>query len=293
LGDGSTLLSVHRVTDQGEDLFWIFNPTNDDSPAAVSSFATTGVPHQLDLWNGTTSLVALWEQGDGRVSLPVELPAHATTVFVFQHDRAPLHVTATTAEEAIYDDENLLLRDTHGGMKSITLSDGSQQTVDLGEVPAPIQIGAWHLSVDEFSPSGNTKHEIDLASLSDWRDIPELKDAVGSATYSASAVVPASTLSAETDVLLQVGAVAGAMQLSVNGQVVTQQTTPGGRWSVRRLLKAGKNDIVIRLDTTLLNRMAQSSGSFFSGSSLSSAPSGLIGPVQLIPAALKNIGRAR
>jgi hypothetical protein len=96
-------------------------------------------------------------------------------------------------------------------------------------------------------------------------------------------------------VLLQVGAVAGAMQLSVNGTVVTRQTTPGGRWSVGKLLKAGTNDIVVRLDTTLLNRMAQQSGTsvFGGGSSLSSAPSGLLGPVQLIPAALKSVGRVR
>jgi hypothetical protein len=294
-GDSSPILSVHRKTDQGEDLWWIFNPTNDDSSVATASFATTGVPFQLDLWNGATSLVAQWSQGEGGVSLPLALPAHASTVIVFQHGGAPLHVTTTTAEDALYDNENLLVRDTHGGTKSVTLSDGAQQTVDLGNVPAPIQVGGWHLVVDEISPNGNTTHNLDLSALSDWRDIPELKDVVGSATYSASANIPAAVLTSETDVLLQVGAVAGAMQLSVNGTVVTRQTTPGGRWSVGKLLKAGTNDIVVRLDTTLLNRMAQQSSTsvFGGGSSLSSAPSGLLGPVQLIPAALKSVGRVR
>ena len=61
---------------------------------------------------------------------------------------------------------------------------------------------AWSLSVDEISPSGHTAHTVALTALKDWRDIPELKDAVGTATYSATVNVPASLLSAGSDVLL-------------------------------------------------------------------------------------------
>jgi hypothetical protein len=66
--------------------------------------------------------------------------------------------------------------------------------------------------------------------------------------------------------------------------------------SVRKLLKAG-NAVVVRLDTTLTNRMAQLSSAktagYTSQTPLSPGPSGLLGPVQLIPVALKNVGRIR
>jgi hypothetical protein len=65
---------------------------------------------------------------------------------------------------------------------------------------------------------------------------------------------------------------------------------------VRKLLKAG-NAVVVRLDTTLTNRMAQLSSAktagYTSQTPLSPGPSGLLGPVQLIPVALKNVGRIR
>jgi hypothetical protein len=137
-----------------------------------------------------------------------------------------------------------------------------------------------------ISPNGNAKHTVQLADLKDWREIPELKDAVGTGTYTASPELPATLLDAGTDLMIDVGAVAGAMQLSVNGTVVTRQTISGGKWSVKALLKVGKNEIAVRLATTLLNRMAASAGA---GSTLTSAPSGLLGPVQLIPVALGRI----
>jgi hypothetical protein len=295
-GGSSSLLSVHRVTDQGDDVWWVFNPTDKDS-SVTASFATTGAPYGLDLWSGAAGRVAQWSQSGGRVLVPLVLPAHATTAFLFPHETAALHVTSTTVEGALYDGDNLLVRDSHGGKMNVTLSDGSTQMVDLGTVPPPIQVASWSLAVDEISPSGHTAHTVALTALKDWRDIPELKDAVGTATYSATVNVPASLLSAGSDVLLDVGGMAGAMQLSVNGTLVTKQTTPGGRWSVGKLLKAGDNAVSVRLDTALINRMAQLSSAntagYTSQTPLSPTPSGLLGPVQLIPVALKNVGRIR
>jgi len=293
-GSVSPLLTVHRKTDQNEDIWWVFNPTAKDV-SATGRFVTSGVPYRLDLWNGTAGRVAQWQAGNGVVSVPVVLPAHATTALLFRHEAAPVHVTTTSAEEALSEDGHLLIRDTRGVKQTVVLSNGRALTVDLGAVAAPIEVDAWHLDVDEISPNGHTAHNIDLAALRDWRSIPGLESAVGSATYTATVDIPESWLDSHRDVLLDLGDVAGAMHPYVNGNRVTNQTTPGGEWSVRNFLKPGKNQIVITLDTTLLNRMAQLSNSHASGyysmTPLLSAPSGLIGPVKLISAAVRTIGQ--
>lgn len=290
-GNASPLLTVHRVS-LFKDLWWVFNPTDQDI-SAMGSFEANGVPYQLDLWNGTYSRVAQWEKINGRVLVPITLPANATTALVFKPEWERLHVVSTTAEEALYQDDALVVRDTQGGIQTVALSDGRTLTVDLGTVPAPMEITAWHLDVDEISPAGHTFHSIDLTELADWRDIPELQDAVGSALYSATVNLPAEWLSAESDVMLEIGAMEGAMQLSVNGMPVTNQTTPGGRWSVKDLLIPGDNSITVRLDTSLLNRYAQLANShvpgYFTIVSLFPEASGLLGPVQLIPAAIQEI----
>jgi hypothetical protein len=161
-----------------------------------------------------------------------------------------------------------------------------RSTLELSQPPAPLNVGEWTLVVDEISPTGDAKHTLQLPQLKDWREIQGIESAVGSGHYTASPVIPESWLTPDLDVMIEVGAVAGAMQLTVNNKLVTKQTTPGGSWSIKSLLTAGKNSIEVRLDTTLLNRIAQSS----SGSmSVETAPSGLLGPVRLIPVALGRI----
>jgi hypothetical protein len=88
--------------------------------------------------------------------------------------------------------------------------------------------------------------------------------------------------------VLTVGDVAGAMQLELNGQLVTKQTTPGGKWTVKSLLKAGSNAIEVRIDTTLINRVSASAGNT---GEQDTQPSGLIGPVQLTPVSVAMIPR--
>jgi hypothetical protein len=282
-GDSSTLMPVHRKTEDGEDIYWLLNP----SPADVTvgaSFAASGTPYRLDLWNGTSERIAQWSSSDGRITIPVTVPSRGTMAFMFQHQGSPLHVTSTTAADAAYEGDALVLRDIDGGAKQVTLSDGTSKIVQLAMPPALIEVADWQLVVDEISPNGNAKHTVQLPQLKDWREIPELKSAVGSGMYTAHPNVPASWMGTDLDVMIDVGGVAGAMQLSVNGTLVTHQTTPGGSWSVKKLLKAGMNEITVRLDTTLLNRVSQSSND-----AMATAPVGLLGPVRLTPVALGRV----
>ncbi|HET8937418.1 MAG TPA: glycosyl hydrolase [Polyangiales bacterium] len=291
-GDSCAIMSVHRVSDQGEDIYWLFNPSSEELHV-MGDFAVDGArastPYQLDLWNGTHARVAQWEAREGRIQMPVAIPARSTTAFMFQHQTAPLHVTATDAQGAEYSNEGqLVLFDAQGGAKHVSLSDGSMHSVQLAAPPAPLRVQNYQLVVDEISPTGNSKHTLQLQELADWRDIPELRSAVGSGTYSASFEVPEAWLGTDFDLVLTVGDVAGAMQLELNGQLVTKQTTPGGKWTVKSLLKAGSNAIEVRIDTTLINRVSASAGNT---GEQDTQPSGLIGPVQLTPVSVAMIPR--
>jgi hypothetical protein len=177
------------------------------------------------------------------------------------------------------------------------LSNGRTLALNLGDIPSSVEINRWRLEVEEISPDGNRTHHLDMATLKDWRLIPELKEAVGSATYTAGVSVPDSWLVSGRDILLDVGIVEGAMQIYVNEKLVTPQTMPGGRWSVRKLLQPGKNRLLVRLDTTLLNRMValKNTGDpkYQTGPTpLVTAPSGLLGPVRLIPAGRATVNKA-
>ena len=290
-GAGADIWTVQRHTGRDET-WWAYNPT--DTPITTTgSFAATGRPYLLDLWNGKTTPVAQYLSSHGRTAMPVTIPAHGTLAVLIAHGANAPHVVATSAQQASYDHRgNIVLEDAGGGTQSYTLSNGRPGTVDLGPAAAPVTVTGWHLDVDEITPSGHTAHHLDLAALADWRDIPELTDAVGSATYTATVTVPGSW--AGHDVRLALGAFAGAARVSVNGVRVTHQTTPGGDVAITSLLHPGGNSLVVDLDTTVNDRNAQlaaaGNGAYATGPTpLASTPSGLLGPVTVTPIAMQAI----
>jgi hypothetical protein len=180
--------------------------------------------------------------------------------------------------------------------QSLTLSNGTSREVDPRARPQPLAPTRWHLHVEELLPDGARTHELDLSELMDWCQIPALKEAVGSALYSAELSLPPEWFGPDRGILLSVGDVQGAMQLMVNDHLVTEQTTGHGQWLVGAWLKPGVNSVKVRLDTTLLNRMvalrASGDGRYQTGpTALASAPSGLIGPVILTSVARLTLGK--
>jgi hypothetical protein len=288
-GDRSTLLSVHRQTAE-YDLWWLFNPA--DTPVTTrASLAAMGAPYRLDLWSGTGERVAQWGIEGQRTVLPLALMPHATTVLLVHRGERPVrHVVSSSAEQIIQRADDVLVSDSRAGTQRVVLSDAQVRSIDLDSLPHPLELSRWHLQLDELLPNGSQHHDLDLPSLVDWRAIPELRDAVGQGLYTTVINLPSQWFGADRAAILVVGEVAGAMQLSVNGHVVSEQTTGYGRWSVDQWLRPGDNTITIRLDTTLLNRMAalRAGGDprYQTGPTpLPTAASGLIGPVTLISVA--------
>jgi hypothetical protein len=291
-GEQSPLLSVHREG-RGYDVWWIFNPTQ--SPvSAKASFASEGAPYVLDLWSGRTDRVPQWTRDLQRTQLPLMVMPHATTAILIHHNETPLHVLSSTAEDLLQRGDQLIVVAPQGGRYELALSNGEHRQVDVGLQPKVVNLSEWHLQVDESSPEGLRSHDLGVRPLTDWRSIPELQDAVGQGLYSASISLPSDWLGSDREVLLSVGDVAGAMQLSINGHTLTEQTTGYGRWLTGAWLRPGDNLITIRLDTTLLNRMAalRAAGDprYQTGPTpLPPAPSGLIGPVTLTSVALLSL----
>jgi hypothetical protein len=284
-GDRTPLLSVHRQTAE-HDLWWIFNPTN--KPVASSaSFATLGAPYALDLWSGAGERVAQWHVDGQRTVVPLVVMPHASTALLFHHgERAPRHIVSSTAEQVIQRSDDMLVLDSRGGTQRVLFSDAETRSVDLDQLPHPLELSRWHLTVDELLPAGRRQHDLGVVPLADWRSMPELKDAVGQGLYSAAINLPSQWFGADRDAIVTVGEVAGGMQLSANGHIVTEQTTGYGRWPIGQWLRPGDNAITIQLDTTLLNRMAAlrtagEPGYQTGPTPLPTATSGLIGPVTL------------
>jgi hypothetical protein len=282
-GNHSPLLSVRR-RHATHELWWIFNPTNE--PVSVeASLGAVGAPYVIDLWSGRASRLAQWRQEDKRTLLPLTLLPHQSVAVVIRHDEpAPLHALPLPGMQVLQAGDDFIV--IASARQSLTFSNGQSREIDPGERPQPLTLPRWHVHVDENLPDGSRAHDLDLDALTDWRQIPALKEAVGSALYAAEVTLPPDWFGADRSVILSVGDVQGAMQMTVNDHLVTEQTTGQGQWLIGEWLKPGVNSVKVRLDTTLVNRMValrdSGDGRYQTGpTALASAPSGLLGPVIL------------
>jgi alpha-L-rhamnosidase len=282
-GEHSPLLSVRRLH-ATHDLWWIFNPTN-EAVSVEASLSAVGAPYIIDLWSGRAARLAQWRQEGQRTLLPVTLPPHQSIAVVIRHDEpAPLHALPVAGVQVLQaGDDFMVLADAR---QSLPFSNGHSREIDPGGHPQPLTLSRWHVHVDEMLPNESRAHDLDLDALADWRQIPVLKQAVGTALYSAQVTLPPDWFGADRGAILSVGDVQGAMQLTVNDHLVTEQTTGQGQWLVGEWLKPGVNSVKVRLDTTLINRMValrdSGDGRYQTGpTALASAPSGLLGPVTL------------
>lgn len=287
-GDAVAVRPVHRHA-SGVDHWYLFND-GDHAVETVASFRTTGRPVSLDLWNGTITPIARYRRHDDRVDVPLNLASYETHMIAFGGDE-PInrrHIVATNASDAAYDGDRLVLRDTRPGACSVELSDGTTLEVDIPILPTPIRVDRWHLHVDEVTPTSTIAHDVALSVLVDWRTIDELALASGTGTYTAQASVPQDWLAPDRGVYLDVGHAEGSLKVTVNGQLATNQSTPGGRWPIGRFLQPGNNDIEVVVRTTLnnglvaLGQSGEPQYATYAGRT-ETRPYGLLGPVQLIP----------
>jgi hypothetical protein len=281
-GDSGALLSIRRQ-ESTHDLWWIFNPT-DRAVSAEASLAAVGTPYLVDLWSGNAARIAQWQRQDQQTRLPLQVMPHQSVAVLIRRDEtAPLHVISAQVPVIEEGDQFVILA---GAPARVGFSNGVWRDVAPGGQPTSITLSSWHLHVDELLPDGAQSHDLDLQELTDWREVAELKDAVGSAVYTAHLQLTPDWFGADRDTLLEVGELQGAMELKVNDHRVTEQTLGNGQWLVGRWLKPGANTVTVRVDTTLLNRFAalRAAGDprYQTGpTALSSAPSGLLGPVSL------------
>ena len=282
-GANSPLLSVRRQRNT-HDLWWIFNPTN-ETISADALLSAVGAPYIIDLWSGHAERFAQWKRQDQQTLLPLKIMPHQSMAVLIRRDEAaPLHALPSPGTQVLQEGDDFLV--IANSPASLALSNGTSREIDPLGLPRSLVPARWHLHVEEELPDGTRTHEFDLSELIDWRQNPALKDAVGSALYTAELSLPPEWFGADRGILLSVGDMQGAMQLTVNDHLVSEQTIGHGQWLVGTWLKPGVNSVKVRLDTTLLNRMvalrASGDGRYQTGpTALASSASGLLGPVML------------
>lgn len=183
------------------------------------------------------------------------------------------------------------------GDYTITTANGKQMTIRVPVVTQPIEITSpWDV---RFPPKLGAPDSITLEHLMPLNKHadPGVKYFSGTATYTTMVNISADVLGQGKKLYLELGAVKNLAQVSVNGKDLGILWKPPFRVDVTHAVHAGPNEIGVRVTNLWPNRLIGDAGlpveqratwTAFDAYKKDSPllPSGLIGPVRLVPTVL-------
>ncbi|NOX55604.1 MAG: glycoside hydrolase family 2, partial [Planctomycetes bacterium] len=198
------------------------------------------------------------------------------------------------------------------GSGSVEFSDGSTRRVDLERLAEPkVLDGPWHV---HFTKGWGAPESMTFPQLISWTDHANegIRYYSGIATYQRSFDVPADWLGEDRRVFLDLGDLWAVGEVSVNGRKIGVVWKPPFRLDVTAAVRPGRNQLLVKIANTWSNRLVgdargiggrrycrtnirRSAGQPWSKVPL--RPSGLFGPVRLLPSrvivAIRPNGSAR
>jgi hypothetical protein len=279
----------------------LFEPATGEPVEREFSLEGRGQPYLLDAWSGKITPIVSYSSTGDRVTLRIRLSRDNAVLVALseQSNRfgiapAEVHVTKTTADEAVADQGGIVIRASAAGTYTTTLSNGRTVRSAIGAVPPPIDLTQvkWHLSAEDWQPANpyattfgaaatqtrRDRVDMDLAGLKPWPEIPALQSASGLGTYSTTFGLPATwTANGAT---LSLGEVFDTFTVMVNGRMIPIDQI-SAESDIGPYLKAGQNSIIVRVATTLNNRLAKVDDNVANRGLVQ--PYGLVGPVRLTP----------
>ena len=243
----------------------------------TATFAAKGTPEIWQPESGQTATATMFRQvpGGRDTAVPLELQPYQTLVVAFRSAAPPPaavphlvsgDVTATAVRAAGAGKLRVdAVLDAPGSHRLVGKSGGRlfSGTVATHDPLTPVALGGdWTVRLDK--PGVEPQNQ----PLGSWTAID--KSHSGSATYARTVELDAATLDGRLFVL-DLGDVRDVAEVTVNGQTFDPLLWKPYRQDVTSALRAGRNEIQVRVTNTLANRHGDH------------RPAGLLGPVTLRP----------
>jgi len=269
--DSAELDYIHRTTGKSE-IYFIRNKDSVDVNTTVHLRGQGYQPERWDPVTGSMSRLAVFQEDDRGILIPLQLPPFGSTFLILTEDRENIqHIKNIRHEDqelfpgnqpqpvafnAIYqNDNNLLFSADQPGQYFLTLDPDHQVMIDVQKDPQDLSIeGSWDVRFPYGWGVSPLQH---FDSLMDWKgsSIPGLKYFSGIATYRTSFTFDNSRLLPDQHYLLDLGRVGEVARVYLNGKEAGISLFPPHQVEVTGLLKSGENHLVVEVANTWLNRL--------------------------------------
>lgn len=304
-----SLRSIQRTVGDTQ-IFFVANP-HPREVVTTASFRTSGMAPEF-WWprTGRFESPAIYDLAKNVARVPLRLGPHESVFVVFRKQAEPARriVSVERNGKLLLDSKQLEQHDVdriqltisksgsikatggHPGNYSMQTADGSTHRLQLGSVPAPLQItGPWEVS---FTPGWGAPEQVTFEHLEDWTQRPEegIQHYSGKACYKKTFMLPESMQ--DKHLRLELGEVHDLATVSLNGLNLGTLWLAPWHMDVTEAVRPGMNLLEVEVVNPWNNRLVGDAKlpptervTFLAKDSVSKdaplLPAGLMGPVTL------------
>jgi len=304
--DKSDLDFIHRKT-PGADIYFIRNKKM--RPESVNAHFRVSAKTP-ELWLPDTASILqqpVYEQTPEGMRIPLHLDPMGSLFVVFRKPVNKTHlVSLDPGIDAAAKDTQIYLTAFENGSYRMKTSKGQSIKLDIDGIPSPLQLtGPWKVC---FPAGWGAPDSVTFAELESWtgHDNPGIRNFSGTATYKKNFRIPRHWLAKNKKIYLDLGNLWSLGQVKLNGRHLDILWKPPYRIDITEAARPGQNKLEIEITNTWANRLVGDTklspdkrfcktNITYSGTpgiawkNIPLRPSGLFGPVQLIPAIQKTI----
>ncbi|HUZ46234.1 MAG TPA: glycosyl hydrolase [Terriglobia bacterium] len=248
------LTFLHRRLGQ-DDIYFVTNLQPEASETSVTFRVPGKTPEQWDPMTGRISPVHVYQERAEGVEIPLRLAPYASTLFIFRSGKPSLHLSEANLEE---------VREIAGGqLQGIAAENGVAQVtvVENGRsrkvhatvsgLPEPLRVtGRWRMTLEGYRFQ---KVERQVSDLRSWTEDPRSRHFSGTGRYALDFDVPGRYVGADLETLLDLGTVGNVAEVTLNGKPVGVAWIKPYRLDITQALKSGSNHLEILVTNLLIN----------------------------------------
>jgi hypothetical protein len=298
---------IHRKTPDA-DIFFVRNKRMSTEIVNAHFRVTDRSPEIWSPDTGTILQQPVYKQWPKRTTVPLQLEPMGSFFVVFRKPVSQTHLVSLDPgiNAAAVTDKQIKVTAFENDSYVIRTSNDRLIEIEIDKIPSALQLtGPWKV---DFDKGWGAPESVIFNKLKSWTEHanPGIRNYSGTAAYKKNFRIPRSWFAKDKKIYLDLGHLWSLGEVKLNGQPLGIVWKPPYRIDITEAARPGQNNLEIEIINTWANRLVGDAhlppdkrycrtNITYSGTpgkpwkDIPLRPSGLFGPVQLIPAVLKTI----
>ena len=251
------LTFLHRKLSNA-DIYFITNIQDQPSTIPVNFRVINRTVWEWNPYSAKITQLFHYKENEKSIEVPLNLKPYESTILVFEKDKSIDHVYDTNLSEVYKVNNNFVSGIAEqNGVYHLNLNRNGRsvsKTIMVSDIPSHFVIsGNWNMIL-ESEYFGRVERNISF--LKSWTDDPETRHFSGTAKYTIEFELPEEYIQKEISLLFDPGKLGNVAEIILNDNQAGIIWMRGQTIDVTQFLRVGKNDLIIFVTNTNINRVS-------------------------------------